>query len=76
MTDLSQYKTLLTDFITGCVLYLQYGGVFLSWSLYFMAICWRIYYYYYYYYYYRSYYLIAHSKCTQTFSTHRHLQKL
>jgi hypothetical protein len=40
MTDLSQYKTLLADISTGCGLNLQYGGVFMSRSLLFMALCW------------------------------------
>jgi hypothetical protein len=32
---------MLPDCSIGSGLYLQYGGVFLSSSLYFMAICWR-----------------------------------
>ena len=42
MIDMSQYKTVLADSSTSCGLYLQCSGVFLSNSLYFMAICWRI----------------------------------
>ena len=37
---LSQYKIMLADSSMGSDLYRQYGGVFLSSSIYFMVICW------------------------------------
>jgi len=37
---LSQYEIMLADSSMGSDLYRQYGGVFLSSSIYFMVICW------------------------------------
>jgi len=42
MIHVLQHKFILADSSTGSVVYLSHGGLFLSSSLYFMAILWWI----------------------------------